>query len=186
MMNRRLLMVALGCAPAARLWAQDTPPLPRHKVSAAQLYEALSTRFPIRRGVANLLELVVRAPGLLLLPTRNKLGASLELEASGPALQKALAGELDLVFALRYEAADQTLRALDPEVLDLRVPEASADALQALRALLPRLTRDLGEVVLHRFTPRELALPETMGFEPGTVTVLEDGLEVGFVPKARR
>ena len=185
-MERRLLLAALACWPALHAAAQDAPPQPHYKVSATQLYEALATRFPVRRGVRGLAEIEVRAPGLLLLPARNKLGATLQVEARGPALQRPLAGELDLVFSLRYEASDQTLRALEPEVLDLRMPDAPADAAQAVRALLPRLTRDLGEFVLHQFTARELALPDTMGFEPEKITVLEDGLEVGFAPKARR
>ena len=42
-----------------------------------------------------------------------------------------------------------------------------------------------GDVVLHRFTERELALPDTMGFEPGTLTVLDDGVDIEFVPKRR-
>lgn len=186
-MDRRLLITALACLPALRSQAQEGPPSPRphYKVSAAQLYEGLSRRFPLRRGLRGMLELEVRAPGLLLLPARNKVGATLQVEASGPALQQALAGELDLVFALRYEASDQTLRARDPEVLDLRLADASPDAAQAIRALLPRLLREVGEFVLHRFTPRELALPDTMGFAPEKITVLEDGLDVGFAPKAR-
>ena len=183
--RRRLLTAALACWPALHAPAQEAPPpRPHYKVSATQLYEALSARFPVRRGVRGLLVIEVRAPGLLLLPARNKIGATLQVEARGPALQGAIAGELDLVFSLRYEAADQTLRALEPEVLDLRLPDASPDAAQAIRALLPRLTRDVGEFVLHQFTPRELALPDTMGFEPEKITVLEDGLEVGFAPKA--
>ncbi|MBC5783914.1 DUF1439 domain-containing protein [Ramlibacter sp. USB13] len=181
-MRRRLLVTALACAPA---FAQEPPesPRPRQKVSAAQIYEALSRRFPVKRGLGGLLELVVSAPGLLLLPARNKIGASLRVEASGPALRTPQVGDLDLVFALRYEASDQTLRAYEPEVLDLRLPGTPPESAQAIRALLPRITRDLGEFVLHQFTPRELALPDTMGFKPDRVTVLEDGLEVSFAPK---
>lgn len=187
-MHRRLLIAALACAPALRVFAQEPPesPRPRQKVSAAQIYEALSKRFPVTRGVRGLVELVVSAPGLLLLPSRNKIGASLRIEASGPALQVPQAGDLDLVFALRYEASDKTLRAYEPEVLDLRLAGSSPDATQAIRALLPRLTRDVGEFVVHEFTPRELALPDTMGFVPDRIIVLEDGLEVSFAPKPRR
>jgi len=131
-------------------------------------------------------ELVVSAPGLLLLPARNKIGASLRIEASGPALQVPQMGDLDLVFALRYEASDQTLRAYEPEVLELRLAGASPDVAQAIRALLPRLTREVGEFTLHQFTARELALPDTMGFAPDRITVLADGLEVSFAPKPRQ
>jgi len=184
-MDRRLLIAVLACWPAARLLAQaDDPPRPRHKISAAELQNALSARFPVRIGVAGLLQLEVGAARLLLLPARDQLGASLVALASGPALQRVLPGEVDVVFGLRYEPADQTLRAHQPDILDIRLPGLSHDAIQLLRTLLPALAREvLDEVVLHKFSRRELGLADTMGFEPDKVTVVDDGLEVVFTPK---
>jgi hypothetical protein len=37
---------------------------------------------------------------------------------------------------------------------------------------------------VHQLQPKDLALADTMGLEPGDITVAEDGLAVGFVPKA--
>jgi hypothetical protein len=186
-MDRRLVIAALACWPGALVLAQQEERRPTHRISAAELHKALSARFPVRLGLAGLLELDVSAPGLLLLPARNKLGASLLAEASGPALRRMQTGEMDLVFALRYEASDQTLRAHQLEVLDVRMPGLSADGLQALQRVLPAVAREaVGEIVMHRFTPRELALPDTMGFEPEKVTVVDDGVVIGFRPKQRR
>ena len=98
-------------------------------------------------------------------------------------MQQLQAGEMDLVFSLRYEPSDQTVRARNPEILDVRWPGAPPEALRALQGMLPRVASDLGEFVLHRFTQRELALPQTMGFEPQELTVVEDGLLVFFGPK---
>jgi hypothetical protein len=185
-MDRRLLICAAACWPAVRLRAQDEEGRPHYRISAAQLFEALSARFPLRFGVAGLLQLEVSAPRLLLLPARNKLGASLIATASGPALQPVRPGDLDVVFGVRYEAADRTLRAYQPEILALHQPDLAPDIMQALQAMLPTLSREIaGELVLHRFTPRELALPDTMGFEPRTVTVMDDGLLVTFAQKPR-
>lgn len=186
-MDRRLLISALACWPATRLLAQDDAPRPRHKISAAELHKALSARFPVRLGLGGLLELQVSAPRLLLLPERNKLGASLVAQAAGARLQPIPPGELDLIFALRYEAADRTLRAHRPEVLEMRLPGLAPDAFQLLQGLLPAMAREVvGEVVLHSFSPRELALADTMGFEPDQVTVVDDGLVVAFTQKLRR
>jgi hypothetical protein len=41
------------------------------------------------------------------------------------------------------------------------------------------------EVVLHTLRPQDLALADTMGFEPGDITVTADGLVIGFVPQRR-
>jgi hypothetical protein len=184
-MDRRLLITALACCPVAGLLAQGDE-RPRYKVSAAQLHEALSARFPVRFGVPGLLELQVSAPELLMLPTRNKLGASLRAEASGPGVQRVQQGMLDLVFALRYEGRDRSIRAYEPEVIDIRLPGVPAESLQALRMILPGIVHEIvAELVLHTFTSRELALPQTMGFEPETVTVVEDGVVVIFRQKPR-
>jgi hypothetical protein len=185
-MDRRLLLAALACWPAAALLAPDEAARPRHKVSAGELYKVLSARFPLRLGFGGILELQVSAPRLLLQPARNRLGAALQAQAVGPALQQLPAGEVELVFALRYEPADQSIRAYRPEILDVQWPGAGPETLQALQSVMPAMARHVGELVLHRFTPRELALPDTMGFEPEEITVVDDGLVVFFGPKGRR
>lgn len=186
-MDRRLLLTAaLACCPATRLLAQPDAPRPRHKVSAGELHKALSSRFPVRFDFGGLLDLQVSAPRLLLLPSRNKLGASLEALARGPGFPQPRTGEMDLLFSLRYEAADQSLRAYQPEVLALRMPGLAPEALQGLQALMPMVAREaMGEIVLHQFTQRELGLADVMGFEPEKVTVVDDGLVVAFMPKRR-
>lgn len=185
-MDRRLLLAALGCWPAARLFAQPAPK-PRHKVSAAELYEALAKHFPTRLGLAGLLQMEVSAPGLLLLPARNKLGASLAARPSGPGMALLETGEVDVVFALRYEREDRSIRGHDAEVLDVRLPGMPPDFMRMLRQHLAESAREgFGEVLLHRFSDRELALPDTMGFEPDKLTVLQDGLLVEFAPKPVR
>jgi hypothetical protein len=183
-MDRRLALAALACFPALRLRAQDEAARPRQKISAATLYDALSARFPVRFTIGGLLQAQISAPRLLLLPARNQLGAALRAEFTGLQLAQAQAGEMDLVFALRYEASDRTLRARDPRILELRWPGLPPETAQALQGVMPAISRQVGDVVLHRFTQRELALPETMGFEPQEIQVLDDGLLVLFGPKA--
>lgn len=183
-MKRRLFVTALACWPACGALAGDDPPRPRHRISAGQLHQALSARFPVRFGLGGLLELQVSAPRLHLLPARNRLGAGLVAQLGGLQVP---AGELDVLFALRYEAADRTLRAHGLEILALRWPGLPPATLQALQGALPTVARDaVGEFVLHRFTPRELALADTMGFEPEQVTVVDDGVLVLFGPKPAR
>lgn len=186
-MDRRLLITAFACWPPGRLLAQDERPQPHHRVSAEQLHNALSARFPMRLGMRGIVELQVSAPRLQLLPARNRLGATLAGQLRSAQLQQSQAGEMDVAFALRYEAADQTVRAHQLEILALRWAGLPQETRQALQNLLPALARDaVGEIVLHKLTPRELALPDTMGFEPEKITVVEDGLVISFGPKLRR
>jgi hypothetical protein len=185
-MRRRLLFPLLASAAVpALLRAQETSPRPTHKIFAAQLHKALSARFP-RWGVRNLLELQVDAPRLLLLPARQQLGATLVVEASGPQLREMESGEVDLVFSLRYEPTDNTLRAHQLDVLDLRwsrMPERTARIVQ--RLVRESMRDAVGEIVLHKFTAKELGLADTMGLQPEKIVVLDDGLRVEFGVKGR-
>lgn len=183
-MHRRLIIAALASWPGAQLLAAGQRP--RHKLSAGELHQALSARFPVQFGAGRLLAVNVDAPRLLLAPARNRLGATLAAEISGLQVRALAPGELDVLFGLRYEPSDRSVRAHDLEVLALRWPGLPAEMHQALQQLLPRLAREaVGEVVLHRFAPRDLALADTLGFEPESFTVLHDGLEVRFGPKTR-
>jgi hypothetical protein len=185
-MHRRLMLAALACWPARDLLAQEDAPRPRHKIPASVLYEALSARFPLRFAFGPLLQLQVSAPRLLLLPASKQIGAALRADVSGLQLAQPQAGEMDLVFRLRYEASDRTLRAHDPQVLELRWPGLPPETAQALQGLMPALAQQVGEVVLHRFSSRELALADTMGFAPEEIRVLDDGLLILFGPKPRQ
>lgn len=185
-MQRRLLLAALACCAAARAAAQDAAARPRHKIHAAELYEALAKRFPVRVGVPGLLQVEISAPLLHLRPARNQLGAALLAQVGGVQLPQVPAGEIDVVFSPRYEASDRTVRARAPEILDVRWPGMPPETVRALQAMLPRMAGEFGEIVLHRFSPRELALPETMGLVPQELAVVDDGLLVYFGPKAQR
>lgn len=175
-MDRRLLTLALACWPARGLLAREDGPRPRHKISAGKLFDALSARFPARFRFAGLLELQVSASRLLLLSARNKLGAALLTQVSG--LQ--LPGEMEIAFAVRYEAADRSIRAHDPEILEVRWPGLPPEAIESLRSVLPAIGRHVGEVVLHKFSPGEFALADTMGLEPEAIRVVDDGLVIFF------
>ncbi|HZY18119.1 MAG TPA: DUF1439 domain-containing protein [Ramlibacter sp.] len=184
--RRQWLAAAVAAWPGAALLAQDEP-RPQLKISAAQLYHKLSDRFPARFGLGGLLRLELRAPRLHLLPARNQLGATLQAQLGGPAVQPVEPGELDVAFGLRYEAADRTLRALQPDILDVRLPGLVPEMVAWVKGVLPGVAREVvGELVVHAFTPQELALPDTMGLEPSRLTVVEDGLLVVFADKPRR
>jgi hypothetical protein len=171
---------ALGAMPL-RAVAQ-----PRHKVSAAQLQQVLAERFPLRYAVAGMLQLEVQAPQLRFLPEQNRLGSDLAIEAAGQALRRPHTGTIDLDFALRYEASDRTLRAHQIRIHSVRLPSLSRDAAALIDAYArASAERALLEVVLHTLAPRDLALAETMGLEPSTITVVADGLVVGFAPRQR-
>jgi len=190
MRRRHFLPIAL-CLPIAPLaWAEepeadDAPQaLPHHKVSAAALQAAVGQRFPLRYPVPGLLNLDVQVPTLRLLPALNRLSAEMVVEAAGPALNRSHPGTLEVEFALRYQATDRTVRAHQLRLKRLQFPTLQPGVVALLNTYGPALAeRTLLEVVLHRMRPQDLALPDGLGMQPGSITVTEDGLTIGFVPK---
>jgi hypothetical protein len=176
-----LIALLLGTGGVERLAAAAAG----YPVKAQQLQQALSSRFPMRYAVPGLFELTLDEPLLHLLPQRNRLGTLMRVGAEGPALRRRHRGEFDLDFELRYEPADQSIRAHRLRVQSLRVDSLPADSAALLqRAATELAQQQLLEVVLHRLAPRDLALADTMGLRPGAITVTADGLLVGLVNKA--
>ena len=189
-MKRRLLLtlatgLALGGAACSALPGGRGQP--SYKVSIEQLQQAVSRRFPLRYPVAGLLDLNLQAPRLRLLPELNRLGTEMVVEAAGQALRRSYTGAFDLDFALRYEASDQTVRAHQLRINSLRfsgLPQGASEILHAYGSALAE--QSLGEVVLHQLRPQDLALADTMGLQPGSITVTGQGLVIGFVAKQPR
>ena len=197
---RRRHLIPLALCPALFLplggltWAasadtsqppDDAPPaLPHYKVSAALLQQAVAQRFPLRYPVAGLLNLDMQVPRLSLLPAQNRLAAEMAIDAAGPALQGSHHGTLALDFALRYEASDLTVRAHQLRFQRLTMPSLPPGLVMLLNSYGPALSeRALLEVVLHHLQPSDLTLPNSMGMQPGSITVTDSGLVIGFVPK---
>ena len=186
-MNRRRLLtwpvwlLAAGAA-APKPGGAQAAGQPGYTVSTGQLEEAVASRFPLRYPVGGLLDLDVLAPRLRLLPALNRLGAEMQVQAMGPALGRSYSGNFDLDFGLRYEASDRTLRAHRLRVHSLRFPDLPPGPSALLDTYGPALARQaLGEVVLHTLRPQDLALPDAMGLQPGSITVTPRGLAVSFI-----
>lgn len=186
-MKRRLLLTAAGrlalgvgaCLawPAVRAQAGYT-------VSAEQLQQMVAQRFPLRYPVPGLLDLELRAPRLHLLPEQNRLSAEMTVEAAGPALRRSHTGSFDVDFALRFEAGDHTIRAHRLHFRKLQFTGLQPAASELLSTYGPALAQQsLQEVVLHQLRPQDLALADGLGLQPGSITVTETGLLIGFVAK---
>lgn len=186
MKRRRLVLLSAGALALAMGAPATAGAQPSYTVSAEQLRQVVSQRFPLRYPVAGLFELAIQAPRLRLLPEENRVGSVLLMEAAGPALRRAHGGSVDLDFALRYEPTDRSIRAHDIRVHAVRLPSLSGDAAALIDAYArDSVRRALLEIVLYNLRPQDLALAHTMGFEPGEITVTREGLVIGFVPQPR-
>ncbi len=186
-MKRRLLLTIpgwLAFVGAAHAAAPEAPGGPGYKVSTEQLQQAVAQRFPRRYQVGGLLDLTVQVPRVRLLPEQNRLGTEMVVEAAGLALGRSYTGTFDLDFALRYEASDLSIRAHQLRFNSLRFPDLPPGPSELLNAYgLALAQQTLREVVLHQLTPQDLALPNGLGLQPGSITVTAEGLVIGFVAK---
>ncbi|BDT70285.1 hypothetical protein os1_44780 [Comamonadaceae bacterium OS-1] len=181
MQRRFLLNAALASTSLLALAAQAQP---GYTVSAAQLQQAVAQRFPLRYPVPGVLNLDLQAPQLRLLPAQNRLAAQMAVEAAGPALRRSHSGSVTVDFALRYEPSDRTVRAVQLHFQNLQFPSLQPAVVELLTTYGPALAEQaLQDVVLHQLKPQDLALPDTMGLQPGSITVTDQGLVVGFVNK---
>ena len=185
------LRLALGSAvvlawPLARSEQaeQGRQPQPGYTVPTAKLEQAVAQRFPLRLPVGGLVDISVQPPRLRLLPAQNRLGADMLVGAAGQALRRAYTGIFELDFALRYEASDLSVRAHQLRVNRLQFEGLGPQPSALLTAYGPALAEQaLQDAVLHTFKPQDLALPDGMGLQPGSITVTAQGLLVSFVAK---
>ena len=189
-MNRRQLLAGAGrfvSGSALSLAAVKAGAQPVYRVSARQLQDAVASRFPRTYPLGGLLDFKLQAPQLRLLPEVNRIGALIPLEAAGPALRRSYEGTFDTEFALRYEASDLTVRAHQLRVNALRLNGLPPGQSALLDAYGPSLAEQaLQDAVLHTLSPQDLALPDGMGLQPGSITITAQGLAIAFVNKPSR
>ena len=164
--------------------ADDDGAGPGRAVSKAQLLDMLKPHFPVGYQVPGFLTWRVQQPRLDLLPADNRMNADMDVVADGPALNRPQTGQLNVGFALRYEASDRTVRAHQLRFNSLQFPGLRPEASALIQVYGPTLTEAaLQEVVLHQLEPRDLTMLDALGLRPGPIRITATGLHIAFEPK---
>ncbi|TCP03781.1 uncharacterized protein DUF1439 [Rubrivivax gelatinosus] len=151
------------------------------RVEAAELQRLAAREFPRRQRVLELVDLDVSALRLQLRPERQRVAASVDLSARERVFDVRADGRLDFDAALRWAAADQTLRLADVRVerleLDTRGERAPlpAERLAGLAA-----ERALEGLVVWRLAPERAERLRRAGLVPERVEIEADALLVHF------
>lgn len=184
MLRRRLLLSSLVSS-ALLSTACSGKSVPRNVVvSAEKLQQALAQRFPRQYPVAGLLQLQLQAPTLRLLPETNLIKTQLTARLTGPVLKQSYDGRMEVDFALRYAAADRTLRAERITVHRLELdglPPAMAEMLSTYGSAIAE--QALAELVLYQMQDKDLALIDSLDMQPGAMRVTPQGLEIALERK---
>ena len=162
MQRRRFLFSAALAAPLLTT-ACSGRTLPRQlSMTTAQLQAKVASKFPRPYPVAGLLP----------------------VQLSGPVLKQSFQGQLDVSFGLRYEPSDRTLRAQRVVVNSLQIADAPPALTDMLSTYGPRLGEQVLEnLALHQFEDKDLALADTIGLQPGAITVTAQGLTMALDKK---
>jgi hypothetical protein len=179
--TRSLVLMGVG---GLALWSAPTQAQPHFTVTAEQLQQVLGQRFPRRYPVAGLINVDLEMPVLRMLAAQNRVAADMMVQASGPALNRKQTGTFEVDFALRYEPSDRTLRATQLRFRRFNLPGLTASGAELLNTFGPNLAeQSFQEVVLHQLKPQDLAMADGLGLQPGSITVTDVGLVIGFVAK---
>ena len=86
---------------------------------ADEIQALVQKSFPRERRLLDVVDVSITAPRTRLLPDSNRIGAALDVQARERLLGGRWAGRLDFDAALRWDAADQSVRLTQVRVQDL-------------------------------------------------------------------
>ena len=179
--TRRLCLLMAG---AAALTACATRAPSEVDIAGDKLQAAIARQFPKQLGLAGVVEAALQAPALQFLPNENRVRAQIATTVSGAVLPRAYDGGLDVDFGLRYEPSDHTVRAKDVRIHSLVLTGAPARLNQLLQSQLPKLAMGMADdLVLYQVKPEDARRAQAVGFVPGEIRVMANGLKLIAAPR---
>ncbi|RZT41369.1 DUF1439 domain-containing protein [Cupriavidus agavae] len=178
--RRRWLAVAAASAAAAGLGLAGCSALrSEYTFSQDQLQSALERKFPFNKRYMELFDIQLANPRLALDSTRNRVTVTFDATVDNRLFfRQPLTGRFALDSALRYDPPSHSLVLQDPEVRQFDVQGLPGQFARQLNALGGILSEQLlQDYPLYTFKPEQLRLAGS-SVEPGTITVLPDGINV--------
>jgi hypothetical protein len=152
-------------------------------LSAAEVQTLVERQFPRKERVMELLDVSLANPLVRLVPERNRMATSMDLQASERFSGRALRGSIALNHGLRFEPSDATVRLANVNVkveemkLELAGTPLSGQAAR-LGALLAE--RVLDDFVIYRVSDERRQSMARLGVNNADVAVTARGIEVRF------
>jgi hypothetical protein len=193
--RRRLLLglaglAASGLVPALALpsraeASQLFPFIPDHYTfTHAQVLAAVARKFPYRRTLAQVFELSLTNPAVGFEPDANRVAVTADVALVSPFLQQPVNGSLTLNTELIYDAPSRSVLLKSPQVERTAFGASAAEYQQQINAALAvAATQLLDNYPIYTFQPEQLSFAGAQ-FEPGTITVLRDGIKIEIVQRS--
>ncbi len=184
--RRRIVLAAGGVAlcsalPAAagfNLWTNE------YTLSLQELQAALQRKFPYNYRYKLLVDVRLTNPKLRLDATNNRVTTEMDATINNPLmLDQPFNGTLALNSGLRYDSAQRAVLLEKPAVERFDVEGMPAQYSRKMNKIGSVLAEELLHgYPLYTFKPDQLRF-RGLDFEPGTITVLSDGISVQVVPR---
>ncbi|WP_028225980.1 DUF1439 domain-containing protein [Paraburkholderia ferrariae] len=186
--RRAFLFVACAAASTAiSLGACATgifPFIPDHYTfSQDQVQAAVQRKFPYHRSVQQLFQVSLTNPVVVLQPDRNRVAVRLDAELQSPLLQQPVDGVFTLSSELAYDSAAHAVVLKSPSVDSVDMQGAAAVYGQQVGAVAALAAAQmLDNYPVYTFKPEQLQFAG-VNYEPGTITILTNGIRVQIVEK---
>ncbi|PRG06735.1 DUF1439 domain-containing protein [Burkholderia ambifaria] len=189
--RRRFLAVCAGAigvsvslAVSLAACASTFPFIPDHYTfSRGDVQKAVARKFPYQKTVAQVVDVSLANPAVNLLPDQNRVAVQLDAHFVSPFLSEPVSGKFTVSGQLAYDAPSRSVvlraPAVDSLVLDGNA-QMYAQQVGAAAGLLA--TQVLTNYPIYTFKPEQLQFAG-VNYEPGTITILTNGIRVAIVEK---
>ncbi|RKU01361.1 DUF1439 domain-containing protein [Burkholderia sp. Nafp2/4-1b] len=185
--RRRFLAVcagAIGVSVSLAACASTFPFIPDHYTfSRGDVQKAVARKFPYQKTVAQIVDVSLANPAVNLLPDQNRVAVQLDAHFASPLLRAPVSGKFTVSGQLAYDAPSRSVvlkaPAVDSLVLDGDA-QMYAQQISAAAGLLA--TQALTNYPIYTFKPEQLQFAG-VNYEPGTITILTNGIRVAIVEK---
>lgn len=160
------------------------PFIPNHYTfSQQQVQDAVQRKFPYHRSVQQLFEVTLTNPVVTLLPDRNRVAVRVDAHLESPLMQEPVNGTFTLSSELAYDAPSRSVILKSPSVDSVDMAGSAAIYAQQVNAVAAvAATQLLANYPIYTFKPDQLQFAG-VNYEPGTITILTNGIRVQIVEK---
>ncbi len=160
------------------------PFIPDHYTfSQQQVQDAVQRKFPYQRTVSQVFDVALTNPVVGLLPDANRVSVRLDARLASPFIAQPVNGVFTLSSQLEYDAASHSVVLRSPGVDSVSVSGGAESYTQQINAAAALLaTQLLTNYPVYTFKPEQLQFAGVT-YEPGTITVLTNGIRVQIVEK---
>jgi hypothetical protein len=166
-----IAVTLVACMPTG--WTGDG-----YTFSRSQMQDALAHKFPFQRRFLGFFDVTLTNPQVSLDSSRNRIAIQADAVVDSGLFRQPLTGPLAVSSGLHYDAPTRSIRLDQPSVdrFDLQnVPGGIGPQISAIGSLVAGQL--LNDYAVYTFKPEQLKVAG-IAVEPGTITVLPEGVHV--------